>query len=126
MAPFSAAAEELAAGESESLGWLLLRTLLVLGIVVALIYLTLNWGLRRLGGLRGLSLGRTGLVSVLERIPLDHKRALFLVRAGGEYLLVGGGDQAVSLVSKLDAARVEAALPDRAGTPRPKPKDEPT
>jgi hypothetical protein len=32
---------------------------------------------------------------------------LFVVRAAGEYLLLGGGDGGIALVSKLDPAEVE-------------------
>ncbi len=93
--------------ESLGLGWLLLRTLVVLGIVVASIYLTLNYGLRRLMGIKGMPSGRATVVQVIERIPLDQKRALFVVKAAGEYLLVGGGEGSLSLVTKLDPAEVD-------------------
>ncbi len=89
-----------------SLGWTLVRTLVVLGLVVGLAWLTLNVGLRRLMGLQGPAPGRA-LVSVLERVPLDQKRSLFVVRAAGEVLLIGGGDSALALIAKLDAAEVE-------------------
>lgn len=88
----------------------LLQMLLVLGIVVGLIYLTLNFGLRRLMGLRGVPMGRSQLVQVVERIPLDPKRAMYVVRAGGEYLLVGGGEEGLSLITRLDGASVQAAM----------------
>ena len=58
---------------------------MVLGIVVALAYLTLNVGLRKLLGIRTTG-GARGLVEVLERVPLDQKRVLFVVRAGDELL----------------------------------------
>lgn len=96
--------------EPESLGGTLARTLLVLGVVVGLIYLTLNYGLRRMMGVRGAPMGRSQLVQVLERIPLDPKRAMFVVRAGGEYLLVGGGEDGLSLITRLDGPSVQAVL----------------
>jgi len=92
------------------LGWTLLRTLVVLGIVVALAWLTLNVGLRKLLGIRPVSRGAP-LVTVLERVPLDQKRSLFVVRAANEVLLLGGGDAGLSLLSKLDAAEVERLRP---------------
>lgn len=85
-------------------GWTLVRTLVALGMVVALAYLTLNVGLRRLLGLKGL--GGARIVTVLERVALDPKRALFVVEAAGEVLLVGGGDGGLTLLTKLDAASV--------------------
>lgn len=93
--------------EGLGLGWALVRMLVVLGIVVGLIYLTLNFGLRRLMGVPGMSLGRARIVSVVERIPLDQRRAMFVVKAAGEYLLIGGGDANLSLIAKLDGDTVE-------------------
>ncbi|QSQ16765.1 FliO/MopB family protein [Myxococcus landrumensis] len=102
--------------EPESMGWMLLRTVLVLGAVVASIYLTLNVGLRRLMGLQGASSGRQMVVSVVERLPLDPKRQLFVVKAADEYLLVGGGESGLQLLSKLDTEAVERIRAQRPQT----------
>lgn len=106
-APPPAASEDL--DEPDSMAATMFRTLLVLGVVVGLIYLSLNFGLRKLMGIKGMP-GRSGLVQVVERVPLDPKRTLFVVKAGGEFLLLGGADQNLSLISKLDAAQVTALL----------------
>jgi flagellar protein FliO/FliZ len=103
--------------EPLSMAGTLLQTLLVLGIVIGLVYVTLNFGLRRMMGLRALPAGAATLVKVVERIPLDPKRSLFVVQAAGEYLLVGGGDDGLSLIGKLDTAEVERVLSQRAATP---------
>lgn len=95
------------AAEELNLGWTLLRTMVVLAMVVALAWLTLNVGLRRLLGIR--SVVGTSLVTVLERVTLDQKRSLFVVEAGGEVLLIGGGDGALALITKLDRAEVDKA-----------------
>ena len=95
------------AAEEFSLGWTLVRTMIVLAMVVALAYLTLNVGLRRLLGIRA-PVG-TSVVTVLERVTLDQKRSLFVVEAGGEVLLIGGGDSGLSLISKLDRAAIDKA-----------------
>ncbi|NOK13118.1 flagellar biosynthetic protein FliO [Corallococcus exercitus] len=103
-----------AAEEQESLGWVVVRTVALLGAVLAAIYLTLNVGLRRLMGLQGVPMGRASVVSVMERIPLDQRRTLFVLKAADEYLLVGGGEGGVQLVSKLDrdaVERIRAARP---------------
>ncbi|WP_223746594.1 flagellar biosynthetic protein FliO [Myxococcus sp. XM-1-1-1] len=105
-----------AEAEPESMGWMLVRTLMVLGAVVASIYLTLNVGLRRLMGLQSTSTGRQTVVSVVERLPLDPKRALFVVKAADEYLLVGGGEAGLQLLSKLDAEAVERIRAQRPQT----------
>jgi flagellar protein FliO/FliZ len=105
-----------AEAEQESVGWMLFRTLLVLGAVVASIYLTLNVGLRRLMGLQQVSAGRQPLVSVVERLPLDPRRSLFVVKAADEYLLVGGGEAGLQLLSKLDSEAVERIRAQRPQT----------
>ncbi|WP_223635295.1 flagellar biosynthetic protein FliO [Corallococcus sp. EGB] len=95
------------ADAQESLGWVVVRTVALLGAVLASIYLTLNVGLRKLMGLQGVAVGKASVVSVMERIPLDQRRTLFVLKAADEYLLIGGGDGGVQLVSKLDRDAVE-------------------
>jgi flagellar protein FliO/FliZ len=92
--------------EELNLGWTLIRTFVVLGLVIMAIYVTLNFGLRRLMGISAIPRGQA-VVQVVERIPLDQKRAMFVVKAAGEYLLIGGGDGALQLITKLDSAEVE-------------------
>jgi flagellar biogenesis protein FliO len=86
------------------LGWTLVRTMVALGMVVALVYLTLNVGLRKLLGIRQTPAAR--IVTVLERVALDQKRALFVVEAAGEVFLIGGADTSLTLLSKLDPIEV--------------------
>jgi flagellar biogenesis protein FliO len=102
--------------EQESLGWTLVRTLLLLAAVLASIYLTLNVGLRKLMGLQNVGVGRQPVVTVVERVPLDQRRTLFVLKAADEYLLVGGGEGGLQLLSKLDTQAVERI---RAESPRP-------
>ena len=99
-------------GDDLDLGWTLARTMLVLAMVIGLAWLTLNVGLRRLLGIKPIV--GTNLVTVLERVPLDQKRSLFVVEAAGEILLVGGGEGALALISKLDRAEVEKLRATRA------------
>lgn len=91
------------------LGWSLVKTFVVLGLVVAIAWLTLNVGLRKLLGVG--APGRLGIVSVLERVPLDQKRTLYVVRAGDEVLLLGASDLSVNFLSRLDPKLAEAATP---------------
>jgi flagellar protein FliO/FliZ len=105
--------ELLREGSDADLGWSLVRMVLVLGIVVAIAYLTLNVGLRKLLGLP--AGGRKGIVSVVERLPLDQKRTLYVVRAGDDLLLLGGTDLGVTFLSKLDP-KLADALPQPAAT----------
>jgi flagellar protein FliO/FliZ len=95
------------------LGAAALRGLVALGIVLALIYIILKYGLRRLMGGAALPIGNRAVVSIVERIPLDAKRSLMLVKAAGEYLLVGTGDAGMSLIAKLDSEAVEKLQKER-------------
>jgi flagellar biogenesis protein FliO len=67
-------------------------------------------------GLQNVAVGRQSVVTVLERVPLDQRRTLFVLKAGDEYLLVGGGEGGLQLLSKLDTQAVERI---RAESPRP-------
>lgn len=107
---------ELAGGDELNVGWTLVRTMVVLGMVIALVYLTLNVGLRKLLGIRPTA--GTSMVTVLERVPLDQRRSLFVVEAAGEVLLIGGSDNSLTLLSKLDRAEVDRLRAARA-TGRP-------
>jgi flagellar biogenesis protein FliO len=101
--------------DPESIGWSLVRTVLLLLAVLASIYLTLNVGLRRLMGLQGIAVGRKSLVSVVERVPLDQRRSLLVLKAADEYLLVGSsGEGGLQLLSKLDTQAVERIQAERA------------
>lgn len=97
-------------GDDLSLGWTLMRTMVVLGLVVMLAYLSLNVVLRRALGIRT-GTSRGSAVEVLERVPLDQKRTLFVVKAAGEFLLIGGSDGSLGLISRLpteEAAKLYA------------------
>jgi len=67
---------------------------------------------------------RTGLIDVVATTPLGPNRALHLVRVGGEIVLVGSTDQAVTrladITPEVAAALVDLTPPDgRFGVPPP-------
>jgi flagellar biogenesis protein FliO len=66
-------------------------------------------GLRRVLQAGGM-VGSQKVVRVVDRVVLDAKRAVFVLRAADEYLLVGGGEGSLTLLAKLDAATVEKSL----------------
>ena len=94
-------------GEPASLGWQLIQTFLTLGLVLGLVYLVLNVGLRRLMGGAALSPAGGALVSVVARITLEPRRTLYVLKAAGEYLLVSSSEAGVTFLSKLDTAEAE-------------------
>ena len=85
----------------------MLRTLLALAGVCVL-----AWAVLRMLAKRGIGqpfAGKGDLVQVLQRVPLDARRALYVVRAGKRLLLVGVGESgAPSLVAEIDPALVSA------------------
>lgn len=64
------------------------RTMLMLGVVLALAWLTLAKGMGKL--VEKAQAGKR--VKVIERIALDARRSLFLVEVDGKQFVVGGGD----------------------------------
>jgi hypothetical protein len=71
----------------------------------------LLWLLLRALGQRGF--GRSeGPVQVLQRVPLEPHKALYVVRAGGRTLLIGCGDGAApALLTELRDGAVVSAEP---------------
>lgn len=89
-------------------GVALLQTLLALAAVCILAWIVLRWTSRR-----GLGLGSGKRVKVLERVPLDGRRALYLVQIGDRVLLIGAGDSAApAVLAELDPDELPE-LPDR-------------
>jgi flagellar protein FliO/FliZ len=88
----------------------------VLGIIYLLYYVFTRW-------FKGFAVGkaRTGLIRVVETRYLAPKRQLMIVEVGGEYLLLGDGNEGVHLIKKLDNG-AEFAPPDAALPPRPAPE----
>lgn len=106
-------------------GVALLQTLLALAAVCILAWVVLRWSARR-----GLGIGGRGRVRVIERVPLDARRALYLVEVGERVLLIGAGDGgAPALLAELDPGELPpppapppslTELLRRVGGPKPK------
>ncbi|RZO47765.1 MAG: flagellar biosynthetic protein FliO [Sandaracinaceae bacterium] len=78
-------------------GVALLQTLLALAAVCILAWVVLKWSSRRGLGLSGRR------VKIIERVPLDGRRSLYLIEVAGRVLLVGAGDQgAPSVLAEID------------------------
>jgi len=91
--------------------WALLQTLVALGIVCSVAYVTLRVILPKLGGL---GLRRpTGLMHIVDVLPLEPRRTLYVVEVNGKYLLVGVSEAGLQVMETLDAAAVEKHLAAR-------------
>ncbi|HUQ04084.1 MAG TPA: flagellar biosynthetic protein FliO [Kofleriaceae bacterium] len=92
-------------------GALMLTSLLVLVLVCVVAWVALRLVARWLEGRRA-----GGGVTVVARVPLEPRRALYVVEAGGRRLLIGSSEGGVSLVTELAA---EASVDELAATERP-------
>jgi flagellar protein FliO/FliZ len=85
-------------------GVALLQTLLALAAVCILAWVVLRWSARRGFGMH------KGRVRVIERVPLEGRRSLYLVRIGDRVLLIGAGEGgAPSLIAELDPSELPPA-----------------
>ena len=96
------AASETQLDELESttdFGWLLLETTLILVAVCVLAYVSIRLVARRTG-----SSGRRkgSKLEVLDQLVLEHRRSVYVVRAGDSTLLLGAGDREVTMLCELD------------------------
>lgn len=87
------------------MGGSLAASLLTLGLVCLLAWVTLRWLARR-----GVGQGRQ-VIRVVARCPLDARRSVYVVEAAGRNFLLGAGEAGLSLLAELDAAAVGAAPP---------------
>jgi len=88
-------------------GAALLQSLLALLAVCILAWVVLRWASQR-----GVGAGSGRRVRVLERVPLDARRQLYLVQIGGKVLLIGAGDGAAPrLISEVDAEHLPEIEP---------------
>lgn len=95
--------------EDLDLGASLVQMTLSMGAVALLAYLLLGKLLPRLMRVKpATEAGR--LLTVVDRMPIDQRRSLMIVRMGERYLLLGVADQNIGLLSQLEPDEVQAAL----------------
>jgi flagellar biogenesis protein FliO len=90
------------------LGWVLLQTVLVLAGVILLAYILLSWGGKYLLKLQ--SSGGQRAISIVERVSVDARKSLLLVKVANDYFLLSSGERVLTVLSKLNAEDVEQAL----------------
>jgi flagellar biosynthetic protein FliO len=99
-----------------SFAWMMLQTLLALGLVCLLIYALFRWVLPRLGA----SGSQRGMVRVVDAMKLEPRKSLYIVEVAGRWLLIASSEAGVQLISELEAetARQEAELRARSQVSR--------
>ncbi len=89
-----------------------IKSMLMLGVVVGVAYLTLHKGLGKL--MTRTQMGKR--MKVVERVSLDQRRSLYLVEIDGHEMVVGGGESGVvhlkDIVSDDERASPRAAFRD--------------
>jgi len=111
-----AAADSLAAlgsAPAPGLGWLALKTALLLGLLLAALWALARWRprLRSPGGGRPLE--------VLSALSLGPRRQAVLLRAGGRVLLVGLGEGGPRTLGRFSPAEAEQLIAQAQGGARP-------
>ena len=84
---------------------MLLQTLIALALVCGLAYALFRWVVPRL---LMLNAGRR-MVRVVDHMPLDARRSLYVIEVAGRWFLIGVSDAGVHLVSELEADAPAAA-----------------
>lgn len=85
----------------------IIETFVTLVGVCALALMVL-WGARRLG------VGRaTGPIELCGHLPLDARRAIYLVRVGTQVFIVGVGEGGFTKLGEIAASDLPAAAPAR-------------
>jgi flagellar biogenesis protein FliO len=82
----------------------LVETFVTLLAVVALAVLIL-YGARRLG-----ASGSSGPMRLVGRLPLDARRAIFLVKVADRLLVVGSSEAGLSSLGEMPAEKIELPL----------------
>lgn len=80
----------------------LAKTMLMLGVVLLIVYLTLHKGLGKL--VERQNAGKR--VKVVERVVLDQKRSLFLIELDGRQMLLAAGEGGVLHLKDVDPLSV--------------------
>jgi flagellar biosynthetic protein FliO len=99
------------AGQVAGVGWESLALSFVsLGAVCLVAYVALKL-------LAGRGIGKaSGAIRVVARCPLEPRRSLYIVEAGGRAFLVGVGDGPMTTLAELDTAALPR--PELSATPR--------
>ncbi len=91
------------------------QTIVSLVAVCAAAWWVLRWGARR-----GLGGSGRGTMTVLDRVALDARHTVTVVRIGKRVLVLGTSEQSVTLLTELredELAPPESAKPDAEKTP---------
>jgi len=84
-----------------------IKLILVLGLILALAFVVLRFGLPRLAGAHNLA---PGVIQVAARYALEPKKSLYVIRVGEDYCLVGTTESGMHYLAALAPDHIETAL----------------
>ena len=91
---------------------MLVKTTIILVVICILAYLLIRFVLRRFIPQAGKQRGQSDKLVLLERLMLEPRRSLQVVRAGGKVLLLAVSDGQISLLSELEPSEWEESGAD--------------
>ena len=80
------------------------RLMVVLGGVLALAWLALHYWLPKIAPRSA----NGGLLDVVARQQIDARNAVYVVKAGSQYLLLGSNERGLTLLEHLNGEEVQA------------------
>ena len=86
--------------------WLFLQMLLALAVVCIGAILVLRYFLPKMAWTKKWQ--KNGNFELIARFGLDFRRTLYLVRVGKKYLVLGGADQGIHLLTELSSGEIES------------------
>lgn len=94
----------------------LVKTVLVLGAVCLLAYVVLGRLLPRLLNIPAPGASRR-IIQVVDRLPVDQKRSVMLIKLADRHYLIGVTEHGISLLSQVDEHDVDRALHEAESRP---------
>ena len=83
-----------------------LKVFVLLGVLVGLGFYALRYAARRSGGT---GLRARGRVELIERLGLEPRRALYVIRAGSQYMAIGSSENGLQFLMELKGEELLSA-----------------
>ena len=88
------------------------QMILSLIVVCGIVYLTFRVVIPRISGYQF----SDSIIKIVEKIPIDAKKSLCVIKVGGRWMLIGTSENNISLISELnepEIAEIEQKLAQR-------------
>lgn len=90
--------------EELSFGWLLVKTLVAMGVILGLIFVLFRYLVPKMQMGR---LNQGSHIQIVERVGLEPRKNLYVVRVGKKNILVGTTEQSISNLVDLNESDLE-------------------